>query len=71
MRRWSNISGGGFICREAGCIQERRVGDETDNLHGDGDVGGRDSDGCHTAGAAVVGLGVGKRGGEDMDLSDA
>ena len=42
MRRWSNIAAAGFICREAGCIQERRVGDETDNLHGDGDVGGRE-----------------------------
>ena len=42
MRRWSSTVGGGFICREAGCIQERRVDDETDDLHGDGDVGGGD-----------------------------
>ena len=71
MRRWSSTVGGGFICREAGWIQERRVDDETDDLYGDGDVGGGNGDGCHTIGAAVVGLGVGKRGGEDVDLSDA
>ena len=29
MRRWSSTVGGGFICREAGWIQERRVDDET------------------------------------------
>ena len=53
MRRWSNVSGAGFICREAGCIQERRVGDETDNLHGDGDVGGRESRGDYPEGGTA------------------
>ena len=52
-------------------IKEGKANDETDNLHGDGGICGGDDDGCHTIGAAVVGLGVGKRGGEDMDLSDA
>ena len=40
MRRWSSTVGGGFICRKAGWIQERRVDDETDNLHGDGGICG-------------------------------